>query len=100
MGSHSGLRRTSLLLVGGHALPQTVSVSVRGIGQPHHSRGVGEGTGYPLPLEKPLPVSAEGADAAVGAFGGAQEGIAPEQLRDGTFVVGEVVVESNAGRQS
>ena len=56
--------------------------------------------GYPLPLKKSLPVSAEGADAAVGAIGGDQEGIAPEQLRDGAFVVGEVVIESNASRHA
>ena len=57
-------------------------------------------TGDPLPLEEPLPVGTERADAAGGAVGGDQEGVAPEQLRDGGLVVAEVVCEGNAGRDA
>ena len=57
-------------------------------------------TGDSLPLEEPLPVGAERANATGVAIGGDQEGIAPEQLRDGGLVVGEIVIEGNAGRYS
>ena len=48
-----------------------------------------------LPLEEPLPVRRERADAALGAVGGDQERVVPEQLRDAfaVLVAGEVLVE-------
>ncbi len=45
-----------------------------------------------LPLEEVLPASGEGADTSLAAVGEEDEGVVPEELGDGVFIVAQVVL--------
>ena len=53
-----------------------------------------------LPLHPAAPVRGQGADSAVGAVGGDQQRVVPEQRGNLLLVVGEVLVEGGARRHA
>lgn len=66
----------------------------------HHLQRHPAGLIFPfdaLPFKKAFPVGGQGADAAGGAIGSEKKAIAPEELRNRRFVVGEVAGEGRAG---
>ena len=46
-----------------------------------------------LPLTEMLPIGRDASDPALTAIGKDDEGVVPEELRDGRLVVGQIVLE-------